>query len=143
MLDILNETNKSIWTLNHLTIFYTMVTLVKPFITSTPFLYPLKASENLTVFWCFQGIEKGCIGNGLGHNWVQEWLKDGFQITMTPKYCPVFKKRQIDQAVLFLLQNLFNLNISLTTALTRFMPLVSFCTPWNCKKTFFIFFQGL
>ena len=114
MLDILDETNKSIWTLNHLTIFYTMVTLVKPFITSTPFLYPLKASENLTVFWCFQGIEKGCIGNGLGHNWVQEWLKDGFQITMTPKYCPVFKKktnwpsRSVFIAKLVQLKHIFN-----------------------------------
>ena len=27
------------------------------------FLYPLKTSKNLTVFWCFQGFEKGCIGN--------------------------------------------------------------------------------
>ena len=27
------------------------------------FLYPLKTSEDLKVFWCFQGLEKGCIGN--------------------------------------------------------------------------------
>ena len=31
-------------------------------------LYPLKTSENLTVFRCFQGIEKRCIGN----EWVNE-----------------------------------------------------------------------
>ena len=28
-----------------------------------PFSTSLKTSENLTVFWCFQGAEKGCIGN--------------------------------------------------------------------------------
>ena len=34
-----------------------------PFVASAPFLYPLKASEKFTVFWCFQGVEKGSIGN--------------------------------------------------------------------------------
>ena len=37
------------------------------FVPNAPFLYQLKASENLTVFWCFQRIEKGCIRN--------EWVK--------------------------------------------------------------------
>ena len=32
-------------------------------IPKAPFLYPLKISINLTVFWFFHGIEKGCIGN--------------------------------------------------------------------------------
>ena len=41
---------------------------LKPFVYNAPFLYPLKASENLKVFWCFQGVEKGCIGN----EWVNE-----------------------------------------------------------------------
>ena len=36
---------------------------VNPFVPSAPFLYPLK-TENLMVFWCFQGVAKGCIGNG-------------------------------------------------------------------------------
>ena len=45
--------------------------LINPFVPSSSFLYPLKTSENLTVFWCFQGVEKGCIGmNGLS------WLKN-------------------------------------------------------------------
>ena len=39
--------------------------IFNPFIPNAPFLYPLKASENLAVFWCFQGLEKGCIGNEL------------------------------------------------------------------------------
>ena len=34
-----------------------------PFVSNALFLYPLKTSENHTVFWCFQGVEKGCIGN--------------------------------------------------------------------------------
>ena len=31
---------------------------IDPFVTIVPFLYPLKTSENPTVFWCFQGLEK-------------------------------------------------------------------------------------
>ena len=34
---------------------------INPFVPNSPFLYPLKTSENLTVFWCFKGAEKGCI----------------------------------------------------------------------------------
>ena len=33
------------------------------FVPNAPFLYPLKMSENRKVFGCFQGVEKGCIGN--------------------------------------------------------------------------------
>ena len=35
---------------------------VNPFTPNAPFLYPLKTTENLMVFWCFQGVEKRCIG---------------------------------------------------------------------------------
>ena len=38
------------------------------FLSSAPFLYLLKTSENLEVFWCFQGLKKGFIGN----EWVNE-----------------------------------------------------------------------
>ena len=34
-----------------------------PFVPNAPFLYPLKTSENLTAFGCFQGVKKGCIEN--------------------------------------------------------------------------------
>ena len=34
-----------------------------PFVPNAPFPYPLKTSENTKVFWCFQGVRKGCIGN--------------------------------------------------------------------------------
>ena len=40
---------------------------MKPFDPNAPFLYPLKTSENFTVFLLFQGVEKGYIGN--------EWAK--------------------------------------------------------------------
>ena len=43
---------------------------VNPFVPNAPFLYPLKTSENRKVFWCFQGVEKGCIEN--------EWVKANF-----------------------------------------------------------------
>ena len=32
--------------------------LLNPFVPSASFLYPLKTSENLRVFWCFQGGRK-------------------------------------------------------------------------------------
>ena len=34
---------------------------VNPFVSNAPFLYSLKTSENLKVFWYFQGTEKECI----------------------------------------------------------------------------------
>ena len=36
---------------------------INPFVPNAPFLYLLKTSENLTVFCCFHGVEKGCIEN--------------------------------------------------------------------------------
>ena len=48
--------------------------LFNPFVPNAPFLYPLKTSENLTVFWCFQGVEKGCIGNEWVKQIVYWWL---------------------------------------------------------------------
>ena len=41
---------------------------INPFVPNASFLYPLKTLENLKVFWYFQGVEKGCIGN----KWVNE-----------------------------------------------------------------------
>ena len=37
--------------------------LINPFAPNARFLYSLKASENLTVFWRFHELEKACIGN--------------------------------------------------------------------------------
>ena len=36
---------------------------INPFVPNAPFTYPLKTSENLQVFWYFQGVEKGRIRN--------------------------------------------------------------------------------
>ena len=41
-----------------------------PFVPNASFVYPLKTSENLKVFWRFQGVEKGCIGS----KWVNKGL---------------------------------------------------------------------
>ena len=41
---------------------------VNLFVPNAPLLYPLKTSQNLTVFWRFQGVEKRSIGN--------EWVSD-------------------------------------------------------------------
>ena len=41
--------------------YFTSSLLVNPFVPNALFLYALKISENLTVFWC---LEKGCIGKG-------------------------------------------------------------------------------
>ena len=40
---------------------------IKPFFPNATFLYPLETSENPKVFWCFQGVEKGCLGD----KWVK------------------------------------------------------------------------
>ena len=40
---------------------------LNPCVPIVLFLYPPKTSENRKVFWCFQGVEKGCIAN--------EWVK--------------------------------------------------------------------
>ena len=45
--------------------------IINPFVLNAPFLYSLRTSKNLKVFWCFQGIEKGCIGK----RWVNTTWK--------------------------------------------------------------------
>ena len=61
------------------------------FVSNTPFLYPLK-TENLTVFWCFQGIEKGCI--------EKKWVKLSETIHQFKKqyffYCHFFYIQNVE-----------------------------------------------
>ena len=40
---------------------------INPFVPNASFFYHLKTSENVSIFWCFWGVEKGCIWN--------EWVK--------------------------------------------------------------------
>ena len=51
---------------------------MNPFVPNAPFFYLLKTSENRKDFWCFQGLEKGCIGS----KWVQQkgLEKDGSNV---------------------------------------------------------------
>ena len=51
---------------------------LNPFTSNAPFLYPLKTSENRKVFWCFQRVEKGCIGN--------EWVNFVMSTFQASKY---------------------------------------------------------
>ena len=45
---------------------------VNPFVSSAPFLYPLKTSEKRKVVWCFQEVEKGCIRD----KWVNSFMTE-------------------------------------------------------------------
>ena len=54
-------------------VFYMFQMMLNAFVPNAPFLLPLKTSENLTVFWCFQGVEKGCIGNELAKSVLVVW----------------------------------------------------------------------
>ena len=52
-----------------------LVKMVNSYWANAPFWDPLKTSENLKVFWCFQGVSKG----GIGSIWVNDYhrlLKD-------------------------------------------------------------------
>ena len=62
-----------------------IIVIINPFVPNAPFLYPSKTSENLTVFWCFQGVEKGCIGN--------EWVNVTFTIIISFYYllCHIYE----------------------------------------------------
>ena len=55
---------------------------INPFAPNAPFSTSLKTSENLTVFWYFQGVEKGCIGN----EYVKKYLVTGLSIPILSKY---------------------------------------------------------
>ena len=63
-----------------------------PSVPGVPLLYPLKTSGNLTVFWFFQWLEKGCIGN--------EWVKRIVRILLIKPNSPTFLKWKIDHKVL-------------------------------------------
>ena len=66
--------------------------LLNPFVPNAPFLYLLKTLENRKVFWCFRGVEKGCIGN----EWVncnrftRDVLVDVYNLLTHIVNCPLF-----------------------------------------------------
>ena len=59
---------------------------LNPFVPSAPFLYPLKTSENLMVFWCFLGVEKGWVNRITTGGAEQSWFECFFM-----KYSTVLK----------------------------------------------------
>ena len=56
------ELQKKLW-LDLTKIWISHAHLVNPFVPKAPFLCPVKTSENFTLFWCFQEVEKKCIEN--------------------------------------------------------------------------------
>ena len=50
-----------------------------PFLPSGLFLYPQKTLESLSLFWCCQGVEKGCIGI----KWVNIPVQDQIPVQVT------------------------------------------------------------
>ena len=63
---------------------------INPFVLNVPFLCLLKTSEIRKGFWCFQGVEKGYIGN----KWVNSFLQIRGKLLIFPcrlllwKNCP-------------------------------------------------------
>ena len=68
------EADKFLDLIRHLKKQGTSFTTFNPFVPNAPFIYALKTSEKIKVFWYFQEIEKGCIGNELVKvtNWKHE-----------------------------------------------------------------------
>ena len=65
------------------------------------FVYTMKTSKNITVFWCFQGVEKECIGN----KWVNNCdsghtrLKRQFDKNRKKNVCQSVPKRCREQEI--------------------------------------------
>ena len=90
---------------------------VNTFVPNAPFLYPLKTSENFTVFCCFQGVEKRCIEN----KWVNINIS---KHASNPKY--LTKKRILD---------FFNFDFISFYFISFFMPIISDILKKKFQKT--------
>ena len=55
--------------------------LINSFVRNAPFLYPMKTFKKITVFWCFQKVKKGCIGN----KWIKSLRKIMFFFSLKTK----------------------------------------------------------
>ena len=65
--------------------------LFNQFVLNAPLLYPLKLSVNHKVFWCFQGVEKGCIS----YKWVK--IKD--------LYCKICSAKELANFYIMVLKS--------------------------------------
>ena len=63
---------------------------INPFVSNALFLYPLKASKNLTVFCCFQGLEKW----GIGNKWVKSKILSNFFCHAVKQYLKINPKSE-------------------------------------------------
>ena len=57
-------------------------------VPNSPFFYTLKTSENITVFWCFHRVERGCIGS----KWVEKLFTIHTTISKRTLNCDNFIK---------------------------------------------------
>ena len=97
---------------------------INPFLPKEPFLYPLKTSENRKVFWCFQEVEKGGIGN--------EWVKSEHSKILREN--PVKHLRWI-----FLWKNVNGFQLVILAKKLHFKCLIGFwIRPWDGIEKFYI-----
>ena len=96
---------------------------INPFVPNAPFLYLLKTSENLSVFWYFQGVEKGCIGN----EWVNSVLLTFSEILFALSQFVKFFKSKLIALFNFLTESLI---------CRRFVSLAKWRT-WQCLMAVF------
>ena len=67
--DLFDKTNP-VAALKHLVKYF-----INPFVPNAPFFYPLETWESRIFFWCFQGLEKGCIR----YEWVKNEMFKNFK----------------------------------------------------------------
>ena len=97
---------------------------INQFVPNVLLLFPLKTSENLTVFLCFQGVEKGCIRD--------EWVKP-FEIIVT---------FHLNTSHLNCNENEMTVSIwNAKVGLTHFLPMLHFIFPM--LPSVFWRFQGV
>ena len=72
---------------------YAFFLVFNSFVSNTLFLYPLKTSENRKVLLCFQGVEKGCIGN----KWVKIAKSLQLSFKLVSSICYILPKESISK----------------------------------------------
>ena len=81
-------------------------------------MHPFSTPLNLTVFWCFQRVEKGCIGN----DWVNQNCRP--RCATYSLHCRFFLMKQVFYKTV------------LGDKFWSFIPTVFVCLFWRCLQTF-------
>ena len=107
-----------------------------PFVPNAPYLYSLKALKNLLVFWCFQRVEKGCIGNEKVEPFsffrtlpIVDFKTKNFENTETSI---TEKSANITKSFIFFFQE----QEMFTDVVTIFKYIHRKCIPWNLSKIY-------